>query len=294
MKYLVMALGAAVLLPGLAYGQASRPATDRTVGPEAVRGRWTLVFELEEHGFRAQEMWDLDNPTDGRVPKARLRFPVDPEASRLALDESGSEGFAAGPEGTSVVATRDLAPGRASFAGAYQVPTEDGRYLLERRLPVGLSGGRVIFQSFEGLSVEGLDAMQVRRRKLNGLEFVIYDLGAMPAGTMIDARISGIPTRSTLPRTIAVVLAAGAFVWMLVGLSQRRPVRRSVMGVLSAEARRDQLVRALQLLEEDRSAGRLDDRKYRRRRDGLMKELSGVLEEIELTEGPSTEARSQA
>ena len=277
-----VALGALAALPGVAHAQASRPASG-PVQPDEVRAQLTLIFELDEHHLKVQEMWQLENPTTGSVPAADLEFPLGTSVRRFKLDED-VEGFAANAEGSLVRATRDMGPGSGGFAGNYLLDFDGNEAIIERTLPVPVAAARIILEDFDGLEVDGSTQFSRRLRDLNGLTFQVYDFGGLEAGHRFRARIGGIPTRTTLPRDIALVLSIAAFGWMIVQVARRRPNLQTspVLGALSAEARREQLLRALELLEEDRISGRIEGRKHDRRRKALMQELADVLREIDI------------
>ena len=72
----------------------------------------------------------------------------------------------------------------------------------------------------------------------------------------------------------------GWLVMGLVGSSAEGPTEAK-LGPLSAQAQRDQIVKAIEILERDR-----DDfpaKRYERRKKELMTELASVLREIELS-----------
>lgn len=224
----------------------------------------------------------MQNVGPGPVPASALVFPLGSRVRRLQLDED-TEGFSANDAGSIVRATRDLRPGPGGFAGSYLLDFDGAAAVLERTFPVPVGGGRIILEDIPGLTVDGSTAFESRARDLNGLTFRIFDFGGLEAGHRFRVRISGLPSRSALPRQVALALSALAFLWMLAAVL-RKPsgTLTPVLGALSAEARREQLLRALELLEEDRRAGRIEGKKHERRQKALMADLAAVLREIEL------------
>ncbi len=273
--------------------QPSRPSGP-PVGPEALEARLTLVFEVDEHHLKVQEMWQLTNHGRGPLPASVLDFRFGTNVRRLQLDED-AKGFEADEPGTMVRATQGIpAGGTASFAASYLLNLSGRTALMQRRLPVPVTEGRAIFENISGLTVDGSTALEPRIRDMNGLSFKIFEFAGLPPGHDFQLRVVGLPSRSTLPRDVAMVLAALAFVWMVVELSRRRqtlaPAR--VLGALSAEARRDRLLAALELLEQDRQAGRIEGKSHAQRRKTLMQELALVLREIDLVASARAEPPS--
>lgn len=276
----------AVLTPMVALAQSTRPS-GQPASLDAMRGAWTLVYELDESAFRVQEMWQISNPTRGELPASALRLELPEAAKKVRVQEDS--GFELVGERV-VVPTQPVGPGTSDLTVTYTLPLDGASLQLQHVLPVPMSAGRVIFQRFPGLDVRGLDEQQVREREFDGIGFRIYDLGARPAAFRVEATVSGIPVPSQLPRQIALVLALGALAWMLIGLGDRTRTARPVLGVMSATARRDQILGALELLEKEREQGQIDDQKFRKRREALVRDLSAVLEEIELAAPSPSEA----
>lgn len=262
-----------------AHAQSSRPAGG-PADPSALRAQLTLVYELDETAFRVQEMWQIDNPTGGTVPAGGLVFRVPASARGVRLGDDVPFELADG--GTTLVSNQGLGPGPTQLNLGYEVPLDDDSLDLDHTFPVAISLARVIFQRFPGMEVTGLGETQTREREFDGIHFRVFDLAGLPMGHRLTGHIAGIPLPSRLPKHIAVLLSLGALVWLAVGLGDRSRSARPVLGVLSATARRDQILRALELLETERANTGMKDKAYEKRREALVKELSSVLEEIEL------------
>jgi hypothetical protein len=271
---------------------ASRPASSTPVGPEAAQARLTLIFEIDEHHLKVQEMWQIRNTGSGKLPASALVFPLGEGVRRLALDEESQADFDTDDAGTVISAKRGLPAGESiTLAGSYLLDLAGrGRAQMARRFPVPVFQGRAILEHADGISARGSTRFSSRIRDLNGRKFEVFDFGGLSAGHDFRLEFRGLPSRTTLPRDITIALCLAAFGWMIFALARGRgaPQAAPVWGALAPEARREQLVRALELLEEDRASGRVEGRPYERRRKELLGELAGVLREIELRQPRGT------
>lgn len=269
------------------YAQSSQPATGATTQPEALYSQLILILELDENHMKVQENWQIQNPTSGSVPSGELVFQLG-QTKRLTLDEN-AKGFEASPDGREVRSDGPLSPGQHSFAATYLTPLESGTLSFNRTFPTRLHSGRIIVEDIEGLDVVGSVPFTRRTRDLNGISFLIFDFNNIPQGQALEFRVSGLPSRSELPRTIAFILCGLAVVWTLYSVFlSGTPVTPQTMGALSAEARKEQLIRALELLEDDRSSGKIEGKKHERRHQKLMNELAAVLRELDLSKNMSS------
>ena len=276
-----------LLIALLALGQpASQPASQPNL-PTGGTGRdvtatVTMILEPDENHVKVQESWSFSN-TGGRiVDAAALSFPLPAGSRRISMDEE-APGFAGAEDGSRFYATQPLGAAPAAAALAYLWQTGGGSAELHRAIPVNVNGMRVIVEDIAGLEVTSNLRFTRRVRELNGLNFLILDFDPLTAGATWDLTVTGLPNHTTLPRTMAMVMVAGLVAWFLVQLaSQRRSTAEVNLGAMAAPARRDRIVKALELLERDRAEDKVTDTRYARRHTELMKELADVLREIEL------------
>lgn len=242
------------------------------LGVGAPQAELTWVFELRDDGFRVQEIWDFKSSTPVQIdaPLGSNSRALDPSSTGFELTKTG-------------FASKGAPKGRALFG--YTLSADGGQVAIRRRSGLHPARGRLIFQSIGGLSVVGI-SQKPRTSEFNGLEYIVYDMNPFP--DQFD--IVGVPSHSTLPRTLAVVLSLSAFVWMVAGLMSRGRTSQAAgpLGLASAKARKEQLLSALEILEEDRAAGTLKDKLYERRRKALVDELATVLLEDSLHEEART------
>lgn len=276
---------AASLAASSAWAQSSQPASrSAPAGPGVLQGQVTLIAEIDEHHLKVQESWQIRNPTGGTVAPESVVFDLGSDVRRIRIDEN-VVGFAHVEGETVIRATRGLGSGTHAFAVSYLLDLDGDTARFARSFPIPVTGGRLIVEDLDGVRASGSTSLSVRNRDLNGLSFRIFDF-AVPGGTPFDVVLRGLPSRAAWPRAVAVALSAMAFIWMVISVLRPGGDARLVKGALSAEARREQILKALELLEEDQREGRIEGRKYEKRRRALMDELARVLRELDLSGDP--------
>lgn len=269
----------------------AQPASQPTGAPVAgggkvsdLYGELTIIYELGENALNAQESWRIRNDSGRAVAAKDLDIDLPLGSRRVRLDE-GSEPFAASPDGTSIEAEAPFGPGERAFGVSYQIPISGSSATLSRNLPFKMGGARVIMQNVGGLRIESNFKTDFRTSDLNGLEFGIWQVEGMAAGSDLTLTIGGLPSQPGWPRHAAVGLCIGILGWMVLMLrrdhvarAQRRP------GVLSASARRDRLIKAIELLDADLVTDTIGADQHKRRHSTLMKQLAETLRELDIEE----------
>lgn len=262
---------------------SSQPAAILPGGTGAdVSARVTIIYELDETSMRAQESWSLSNSSGKSVDPNSLVFTLPGQVRRLELDERTS-GFQV--TANQVRATQPLNPGGKELGLTYAFDAPGDTLHLQRPTPVNIDAGRLIMEQVSGIKLEANVPFTSRTTNLNGIEFIIFDFGGVPAGGALDLKVTGLPSKATWPRNLAVLLSLGLVGWTAYVLLNQRILKAKVappLGALSAQARRDQIVKALEILERDRTGDAVKDKRYQRRHAELMQELAAVLREIEI------------
>ena len=272
------------------HGPASVPASQPSLSSDGhgsdVQGDATVIYEIDEFQLKTQESWTLANSSGKLIDSSELVFDV-PNGTRLFRLDEDVQGFKAQDDGSRFFATEPLKGGTTVVSGAYLTGFNGDSVTVRRSTPVNLRTLRLIIQNVSGLKFSSPLPHDRRMADLNGLEFAIFTLGPIPAGSSIAFTLEGLPTHSTLPAYLALALCVGVVGWMLYALSQPRSRPMRTMGVLSAEARRDRLIKALELLDRDKAEDKIKPRRYAQRYDELMNELADVLREVDRV-GPSS------
>ncbi len=283
------ALVALLFIAQAASQPAGRPNLPAGGSASDVTGQVTIIVELEEHRLKTQESWTLNNASGKSVAAGQLSFPMPEGATRLSIDED-VPGFEAAKDGSRVFANQPLTGGQSTFAGAYFWPMDGDTARAVRKIPVNINGMRLIIENVDGLNVQSNLKFTNRVRELNGLNFAIFDFEPMRAGQVFDLTVSGLPSKTTLPRSITLALVFAVVVWVIIALLRKPESQDATLGPLSAQARRDQIIKALELLQADKAADKVKPKRYARRHTELMAELAEVLCEIDIARAGSGEA----
>lgn len=270
----------------LAAQPASMPASAPALAPGGtgadVSATVTFIFELDEGRLKAQESWNFDNRSGKRIGTEHLVFTLPAGAQRLGVDEDAA-GWKGAEDSTRFFAINPLGAGASSVGAAYFLPFSGSSLRTTRTIPVQTVGMRVIIEDVDGLKVSANLKHQHRVSELNGLHFAIYDFEPLKANQTLELTFSGLPSRSTIPRGAAVLACVLIFVWMLISIrSSKSEVGTAGIGPLSAQARKEQIVKALELLERQFASQEVKERRYLRRHEELTRELAEVLRELEL------------
>lgn len=266
--------------------QSSQPSTRPTLqtgGTGAdLKAKAILMVDIEEDGLNMSESWTLNNSSGKVVGQDHVDFPLT-GAKLLRVDED-VQGFVAREDSSGVHATGPLASGSKTVSFAYLQETHGSKLTIRRQIPVNVDQGMLIFPGIEDLSVASNHPMKDRMSEMNGRKFLVYDFDGLKAGSVLELTITGLPSHSAAPRFVAGAAAIAILGWMFFALSKGASQRReAVLGALSADARRDRIVKALDLLERDFQSEAIKEKRYKRRHGELMAELAAVLREIELS-----------
>lgn len=276
-----------LLVALLALAQpASQPASQPNLPSggtaQDVTASVTMILEPDENHIKVSESWSFANTSGKLVDAQVLSVPLPAGSRRLNVEDSPA--FAGAEDASRFYATQALGTSPLSAALAYLWATDGGDAEQRRVIPVNLSVGRVIIEDIEGVEVSSNLRFTRRVRELNGLNFLVLDFNEpLPAGSTLELTVKGLPSKTTLPRTVAMTLVAGLVGWFLLQLMSARSGAEAPLGAMAAPARRDRIVKALELLERDRAEEKITDKRHARRHAELMKELADVLREIELT-----------
>jgi hypothetical protein len=256
------------------------PGTAQDVGAD-----FTVVVELGERQLNVQESWTLQAPSDKTVPASQIHIPMPKGAKGLRLDER-SQGFHAEETSAAIDATEPLTASRA-LTGGFLYDFSGNSASISFPIPFAVHQARIVVQDIPGLEIS--TNVETQRRKhddVNGRSYLIYDTPAMPRGGALEVTIGNLPMQTLWPRRIMLAFVVGILGWMMWALKTRAVPgadgAAQSFGPLSAHARKEQIVKALEVLERDLNEERVKEKRYQRRHGELMKELATVLREIEL------------
>ena len=254
----------------------------------------TIYFEANEQGLQAEESWAIRNMGSVPFPAEKLVLTMGPEVTSVHMDGDGSTGFALADDRRSVRATAPLPPGETRVVTLrYGVKLDGARLRIARTLPFEISRARVILEDRPELTLGSSERVTRSERDLNGVRFAIWEMTGVAAGKRLELDMAGLPVRPVWPQGLALLGVAGVLVWAVGAARRGRPAgaartsgtgggAQPVVTPLSGAARRERLVRAVELLDAEHAQGKLDDEQHGRRRRALVGELAVVLRDLAL------------
>lgn len=268
---------------------ASRPAGMGGPGgrPEDLRASVIIAYRLGENELTVEEFWQINNPSGGNVNASDLTVSL-PDGARVpALDESTSD-FELSDDRTAILGRGPLMAGKATHIGArYFQRLAIDTAAVRRTFPFTVNALRIIVEHVPGITVTSAHPHEDRLSDMGGSKFAVFDFGALSAGETLAYAVSGVPAKTVWPRYLALFFATAFLAWMIYSLMQpgvRRGQPSAVEGPLSPRARKDQILRAVQILERERAEEKVTEKRHARRHAELMTELARVLREIEIAE----------
>ncbi len=282
-----IALSVLVGLSTCQMGQSSRPASQPALRPGGTaadaKGKFTFALNIDNQALRVGELWSIENPSGKLIPKEQLVFRLHKDVRLFRLDEDVT-GFVAADDKKSFSPTADLGVGSKNSSGAYFWDFDSDTATMDRVLPVPTENSLLYIEDSGDLEFSSNIKFQRSNRKLDGRQFIVLFFAPTKANERFQVTISGLPSHKTWPRTAAALLCLAVLGWMLWALkAPQLAAGGPQLGALSAQARRDQIVKAIEILDRDFEAEKIKEKRYERRHRELMDELAAVLREIELS-----------
>lgn len=283
------AMGSALVLAALAAVAQGRPV-------DSVSSEGTLYLEANEQGLQAEESWAMRNLGSVPVPAADLVIQLPPQITQIRAEGDASTGMEVGKDNRSLRGTAPLPPGETrTVTVRYMLPLASSTMELTRIAPFSVGRWRLIIEDQPGLALAASEKVVKSDRELNGVRFDIWELSEIVPGKVVTLTLSGLPVRSHLPQYIALVAGALVLAWAVRAVARSKSALSAKAGAqktaavvtpLSGVARRERLVRAVELLDADHAQGKLDAEQHARRRRALVGELAVVLRQIDLESTP--------
>ncbi len=271
--------GIRLMLVATDKAKAAAAAAAPAVTGEVVLGEQSrIVMQPREEAVELFYLLDIANNARGPVNTAKLfEFDMPGDAKGCGLLQGSTP--QATVTGSHVAVQGPFAPGSTFVQVGCELPAESGGIDIEQRFPVALNHLAVVVKRLGETTLRSPQLKEQREVPADGEVFIAATGGAVAAGQPIELAVSGVPHHSPTPRRVALTLA---LVIMLAGAwtVARRPVEDRATTIAAERkrllTRRDKLFNDLVRLEEDRSNGRVDDRRYGVRRE----EIVGALEKV--------------
>ncbi len=276
-----------MLVAGVGAGTGGAPGAAAAAQTPAKRGNVVLgdqsrfVYEMGDESLTGFYILQIVNSEAVPVQPAEP-FTIElPEGAEGATIMQGSS-----PQGS--VAGRDLtvagpfAPGQTQVQVAFSLPYSTGKVTIAQPLPVPLTQVAVLVEKIGDMQIESPQIVQHREVRAEPDTYIVGQGPGLAAGSTLTLTISGLPHAPLWPRNVGLALAlllvgGGLFVAM-------RPGRSSAASEAKRQkldARREKLFAELAAVENQHSAGTVDDERYAARRRDLVRALERVYAELD-------------
>lgn len=229
------------------------------------------------------------------------RAPVNPatpflfDVPRAAVSTTVLQGSSplASSTGNHIRVSGPFPSGKTTVQIGLDLPLTDGTVNFSQAFPATVESFGVIAKKTGNMKLTSPQVAQQQDTTIEGTPVIIGAGGTLQAGQPFSVSLTGLPHHSSMPRRIALTLAAAvalAGVWASTRRedpSQRAGERKRLV------ARREKLFQDLVKLEHDRRRGRIDERRFAARREELLNSLEQVYGALDSDEtGPEPTGRA--
>ena len=250
---------------------AQQPPVDGSVvfGPET-----RFVVEVGEDVLNVFNMLQITNAGSRPV---RTPGPIVIDLPKGAVGVGMMEGSTpnAVAAGSRVTVNGPFPPGNTVVQFGYSIPLGDSTITIAEQMPLQLPQLALVVQKTATMQLTSSNVTARREMSADGNTYIVAQGGAIQPGEMLSLTLSGLPSRPSLPRNIAVTLAAVILLGGAYGATRRRSAA-AAPAERQRQARREKLFADLTALEAQRRKGTIDAEAYAARRESLVTALEDV------------------
>ena len=272
-----------MLVATLKGGDAAAPALPAQSGIVVLGDQTRVIFDLADDTLQVYYLLDFQNTA---------RAPVNPPTAvtiDLPKEAQGASILGGAPQaivrGSRVTVTGPFAPGQTEVQVGYQLPYSGGDATMTQTFPVPVGGIAVLMKKVGDMSLTSPQLPEVQERDFQGDHYVLGQGPPQAAGSTLALNLAGLPHHSTVPRTVALVLAC-----LMVGIGVWAAARVPKQGSGDAarlkqlKSKREKIFGDLVRLEQQRQTGSVDASRYAEKRPALIAQLERVYRDLD-TEG---------
>ncbi len=256
--------------------KAAAPAAPAQTGAVVLGAQSRFVMQPREEGVELFYLLDINNTQSVAVnPPAPFVFDMPDGALGTAIMDGSSP--QATVKGVRVTVAGPFEPGHTFVQVAASLPAEDGGIEIAQKFPANLEQLAVIVKKLGDTTLKSPQLKEQREMPADGEVFIAATGGPVTAGQPIQLTVDGVPHHSQAPRRTALALAT--LVVLIGAWYATRPAGDAAAAVAEHKrliARREKLLNELARLEQDRRAGRGDQRRHAARREELVSSLEQV------------------
>jgi hypothetical protein len=257
-------------------GGAAAPAVPAVRGSVVIGGESRIIVEPTDETVSVYYILDIVNSGAAPVnPETPFVFSLPASANNTAVVPGSSP--LASSRGREVTVSGPFPPGTTAIQVAADFPVGTGTVEVAQAFPAAIDQLVVIAKKVGDMRMTSPQFSRTQETVIEGTTVILGMGGALPAGQTMTLTVSGLPHHSSVPRTIALLLASliiVAGVWAAVrnprDSADRAAERKRLI------ARREKLFQDLVRLEQDHRRSKIDDARYGTRREELLQSLENV------------------
>ena len=275
--------GIRLLLVATLKGAGPPAAALQPVPGMVVLGDQTrVIFDLADDVLQVYYLLDFENTARAPV------MPASAVALDLPKDAQGASILAGAPQaiarGSRITVTGPFAPGQTEVQVGYQLPYSGGDAVVNQKFPVPVGNIAVLMKKVGEMSLASPQLSERQEREFQGDHYVLGQGPPQAAGSMLTLNVSGLPHHTSVPRTIALLLAClmiASGIWA----AARTPRQAGdAARMKQLKGKREKIFSELVRLEQQRQTGSVDASRYAERRPSLIAQLERVYRDLD-TEG---------
>lgn len=244
-------------------------------GQVVLGGDSRIVMEPGEETMSVFYILEIMNTARAPVnPPAPFVFDV-PKAATTTTILQGSSPLATST-GNHIRVGGPFPSGKTTVQIGMDFPLSDGTLDFKQAFPATLESFAVIAKKAGDMKVSSPQIAQQQDTAVEGTPVIIGAGGTLAAGQPFSISVTGLPHHSSVPRRVALTLAAVigfAGIW---ALTRRQDPASQANERKRLIARREKLFQDLVRLEHDQRRGRVDARRFAARREELVTALEQV------------------
>ena len=278
--------GIRLMLVATDTSKPKAPAVPAASGAVVLGSQSRFVLQPREEAVDIFYLLDISNTQSVAVnpPTAFVFDMPDGAVGTTIMDGSSPQASVKGPR---VTVEGPFAPGHTYVQVASSLPADDGSINIAQKLPANIEQLAVIVKKISGeTTLKSPQLKEQREMPADGDTFIAGTGDAVTAGQSIQLTVEGVPHHSQAPRRTALALAAAVVLigaWFASRSSGEAGVEAGERKRLIA--RREKLLNEVARLDQDRRAGRGDERRYTARREELIAALEQVYNALDGSEG---------
>lgn len=256
---------------------AAEPAVP---GAVVIGDQSRFVLEIGDDALNVFHIFQIVNTEKRPVQTgAPIVFELPANAGAAGMLEGSTPNAVAA--GNRVTVNGPFAPGNTVVQFAYSIPLGPSEITVAQKLPLQMTQLAVIVQKVGAMQLASPQVAQRREMPAEGQTFIVGQGGAVKAGDTVTLTLTGLPSRPSWPKKVALalsamILAGGAWGAFRGGAAPDERARRARL-----HAERDRLFSELAALEAERRKGTVDPQGYASRRGALVGEFEDLYAGLE-------------